>query len=328
MTNTSDSTPPPENGSPILDVSIIIVSWNTRKILADCLCSIQEQTNKAHEIIVVDNNSSDGTVECVEHNFPHCLLISNADNKGFASANNQGLEIARGRYVLLLNPDMIIFDGAIDKMVDWADQNPDVGCCSCQIMEGEDLIQRTCFADPGLLSNFIMEFGLYKLAPRSRVLGWPDYHYWDRKSEKQVDVVSGMFMLVPMKVLKEVGPLDPAYFIYVEEADWCLRIRKAGYRCVYKPIARALHLEGGSKSTEQIKPKMYVQKQKSKVIYLEKFYGVPGRLAGRSIFLGAMSAKWIIFTVFNFFLQKPSYSAGARLSSASIRFHLFGAEPE
>lgn len=310
------------------DVSIVIVSWNTREILADCLRSIEEQTHKNHEIIVVDNNSSDGTAESVEREFPDCVVIANADNRGFAGANNQGLEIARGRYVLLLNPDMIIFDGAIDKMIDWADRNPDVGCCSCQIMEGDDLIQQTCFADPGLLSNFVMEFGLYKLAPRSRFLGWPDYRYWDRKSEKEVDVISGMFMLVPMKVLKEVGPLDPAYFIYVEEADWCLRIRKAGYRCVYKPIAQALHLDGGSKSTEQIKPKMYVQKQKSKIIYLEKFYGLPGRLAGRLIFLGAMSVKWVAFRVFNLFLQKPSYSAGARLSSAAMRFHLLGTEPE
>ena len=315
-----------ETAGASVDVSIIIVSWNTRDILRDCLQSIKEQTRKPYEVIVVDNNSSDGTPEMVAQDFPECVLIANPDNRGFAGANNQGLEIAKGRYVLLLNPDMIIFDRAIDTMIDWADQNPDVGCSSCQIMEGDGLIQQTCFADPGLLSIFIMEFSLYKLAPRSRLLGWPEYRYWDRKSEKEVDVISGMFMLVPMKVLKEVGALDPAYFIYVEEADWCLRIRKAGYRCVFNPIARALHLEGGSKSTDQIKAKMYVQKQKSKIIYINKFYGLPGRLIARGIFLAAMSAKWTAFTVFNLFSHKEPYSA--RLAAAAIRFHLFSKEPE
>ena len=308
-------------------VSIVIVNWNTRDILFDCLQSIENQTTRPHEIIVVDNASSDGSADMVRQNFPKVKLIANSGNRGFAAANNQGLEIAIGEKLLLLNPDTIILDHAIDEMCAWLDAHEDVGCVGCQVFEDADTIQRTCFADPGPLNLALIEFGLYRLAPRHPLLGRPEYGDWNRDSERDVDVVSGMFMLVPRHVFETVGLLDEAFFVYSEEADWCRRIRDAGWRCVFAPEARILHLEGGSKSTAQIKSRMYVQKQKSKMIYTRKHYGWFGALCAKGVFLCSAILRGTAFGLANLARSTPDHKARVRLARDVIRFHLFGREP-
>lgn len=308
-------------------VSIVIVNWNTREILHDCLASIAAQTTLSHELIVVDNASTDGSADMVRQSFPAVKLIANTDNRGFAAANNQGLEIARGDKLLLLNPDTIILDRAIDVMCDWLDAHPDVGCAGCQVLEDENTIQRTCFADPGPVNLALVEFGLQRLAPHSRVLGHPEYGNWNRDTERDVDVVSGMFMLVPRPVFEKVGGLDDAFFIYAEEADWCRRIRTAGWRCVFTPVARIIHLDGGSKSTEQIKAPMYVQMQKSKTIYLRKHYGWLGTVTARVIFVGSALLRGAAFSLLSLRGTNERYRAHLRLSRVALRYHLTGKGP-
>ncbi|MGJ5620532.1 glycosyltransferase family 2 protein [Sulfitobacter sp. MF3-043] len=308
-------------------VSIVIVNWNTRNILRDCLDSIANQTTLPHEVIVVDNASTDGSTEMVRQEFPDVELIANTENRGFAAANNQGLKIATGDRLLLLNPDTIILDNAIDVMCAWLDAHPDVGCVGCQVFEDADTIQRTSFADPGPLNLALIEFGLYRMAPRNRLLGRPEYGDWDRNSERDVDVVSGMFMLVPRPVFEVVGLLDEAFFVYSEEADWCRRIRDAGWRCVFAPKARILHLEGGSKSTAQIKSRMYVQKQKSKTIYVRKHYGLTGEMATRAIFVSSALLRGLVFGVLGLWRSTPDRTARLRLAGAVIQYHLLGREP-
>ncbi|WP_171172428.1 glycosyltransferase family 2 protein [Ruegeria sp. HKCCA0370] len=304
-------------------VSIVIVNWNTRDILRDCLMSISRQTRKPHEVIVVDNASSDGSVDLVRDEFPDVRLIANDTNRGFSAANNQGLEIARGDNLLLLNPDTIILDDAIDTMLDWLDQHPDVGCAGCQVLEDETTIQRTCFADPGPGNLALIEFGLHRLSRRNPLLARAEYGDWDRRSQREVDVVSGMFMLVPRHVFEAVGLLDEAFFVYSEEADWCRRIRDAGWKCVFTPTARILHLEGGGKSTAQIRSRMYVQMQKSKMIYLRKHYGLWGLFRGRMVFVGSSVLRFVM-SVAN---QREEAAARRRLARASLRYHLTSQEP-
>jgi len=304
-------------------VSVIIVNWNTRDILRDCLASIDAETKISHEVIVIDNASTDGSADMVAAEFPDIRLIANTDNKGFAGANNQGLAAARGAKVLLLNPDTIILDGAIDVMADWLDAHGDVGCVGCQVLEDADTIQRTCFAETGPLNLALVEFGLQRLAPRHPFWGRPEYGDWDRDTLRDVDVVSGMFMLAPRQVLETVGPLDDAFFIYSEEADWCRRIRDAGWRCVFAPVAQIIHLDGGSKSTAQIRSKMYVQMQKSKMIYLSKHHGLSGVVLGRMIFVGSALMRWCLSLLRN----GEESKARRRLSGAALRFHLTGQGP-
>lgn len=276
---------------------------------------------------MVDNASRDGSAEMVREEFPDTVLIANAENRGFAAANNQGLAVARGRNLLLLNPDTVILDGAIDAMLRWLACHPDVGCVGCQIWEDQHTIQQTCFADPGPLNLAIVTFGLMRLARWLPIFGRPWYAGWDRCSERAVDVVSGMFMLVPRPVLERVGPLDEAFFVYAEEADWCRRIRKAGWRCVFSPEARILHLDGGSKSTAQIKSRMHVQMQKSHLIYARKHDGWLGYALVKTLFIVSAALRLGVFGLLRTMRSNDTTRARVRLSGAALRYHLMGKEP-
>jgi GT2 family glycosyltransferase len=321
--------PFPQASSPGVapEVSVIIVNWNTRDLLRGCLDSVLTETRVSHEVIVIDNASSDGSAAMVAAEFPGVNLIANPDNRGFAAANNQGLAVARGRHVLLLNPDTIVLDGAIDTMLSWLASHPDVGCVGCQVLEGPGVIQQTSFADPGPLNLAIVELGLHRLWRWVPFFGRPWYRGWDRTTEREVDVVSGMFMLVPRQVLEAVGPLDEAFFIYAEEADWCRRIRKAGWSCVFAPVAQIIHLDGGGKSTVQIKPKMHVQMQKSHLIYVRKHDGVLGYGAVKALFVVSSLLRWIVFRSLSLARDDATTKARVNLSAAALRFHFASREP-
>lgn len=310
-----------------IDVSIIIVNWNTRDLLHDCLQSIMQQTSCPHEIIVVDNASADGSAEMVQAEFPDTILIANTENSGFAAANNQGMRIARGRTVLLLNPDTLILSHVIDRMLVWLDHHAEVGCVGCQVMEGPGIVQRTCFSDPDLLNLLIVEFGLMRLSHWIPAFGRPWYKGWDRRSEREVDVVSGMFMLVPRAVMARVGLLDDAFFVYAEEADWCRRIREAGYSCVFAPEGQIIHLDGGSKSTSQIRSRMHVQMQKSHLIYARKHSGVLGYAAARLIYLVTSMLRLGVFATVRLVKSNDDAKARVRLALAAVRYHLTSREP-
>jgi GT2 family glycosyltransferase len=306
------------------DVSILIVGWNTRDLLHDCLESIMRQKGLLfqYEIIVVDNASSDGSGMMVEKEYPEVKLISNKENVGFAAANNQGIKIAAGRYVLFLNPDTIILDGAIDKMIAWSDKHPDVGCAGCQVYETETRLQKTCFGDPSPLNIVLVETGLHRVFDR------PLYAYWDRGTEKDVDVVSGLFLIIPRHVLGKVGIMDEAFFVYAEEADLCRRIRQIGLRCVFTPIARITHVDGGKKSTSQIRPRMYVQQQKSKLIYARKYYGLGARVLVKTIFIASQLFRFALFGLVGLISRDRQLLSRARLARVALKFHIFGTEPE
>lgn len=308
-------------------VSIIIVNWNTRDLLRGCLASIRNQTAAAHEVIVVDNASSDDSAEMVRAEFPNVVLIANDTNRGFAAANNQGLSVAQGRHLLLLNPDTVVLDHAIDQMLAWMAGHPQVGCAGCQVLEGPGVIQRTCSADHTPLNMLISSSGLMRLSKWLPILGQPWYFDWDRKSEREVDVVTGVFLLVPRAVLERVGPLDESFFVYAEEADWCLRIRNAGYTCAFTPIAQIIHFDGGAKSTAQIKSKMYIQLHKSLLIYARKHHGFLGQQFFRAIFCSAAVAKLITYGFLGLLVRDDDSKAEVRLSRAALYYHLLGVEP-
>jgi GT2 family glycosyltransferase len=207
-------------------------------------------------------------------------------------------------------------------MLDWLECHPDVGCVGCQVLETETDVQQTCFRDPGPLNLVLAETGLHRLPG----LGRPRYTGWDRQDERHVDVVSGMFMLLPRPVVDEVGPMDDAFFIYSEEADWCRRIRDAGYRCAFTPVARIRHREGGGKSAAQMSSKMYLQLQKSKLIYVRKHYGIVGRAVAQATLVVAMLARAAILGLVSLRAPEGDTRALSRLASTAARFHLTGRE--
>lgn len=311
-----------------MDVSIIIVSWNTRDLLRNCLRSIQQQTvHHSFEVFVVDNASRDGSAAMVRDQFPAVHLIANSDNRGFAAANNQAIREARGRYVLLLNPDTIILDRAIERSVTFADVHPDTAVVGCQVWSDDNTVQRTGFAFPGPVNLILALSGLSRLLPRSKLFGRPELGWWNRDTETDLEVVSGMFMLVRRTAIEQVGLLDEDYFVYAEEADWCFRFAKAGWRRRFTPAARILHLDGGGKSSGQVSARMYVQLQKSLLIYFRKNLGASAWVAGRMIFIGSNLVRAFLWTAQAVLPGRAGSRSKSAAAVAALRFHILGIEP-
>jgi len=262
-----------------VDVSVIIVNWNTRDLLAQCLQSVYAETSlSSYEVIVVDNGSTDGSVEMVRRSYPQARLLVNTDNRGFAAANNQGMSIASGRYFLLLNSDTIVLDRAIEKTIVFADRHPDTAVVGCRILNLDRSLQISCFRFPSLLNWFLHSTYLYKLFPRSRFFGREQMTWWARDDVREVDVVTGCYMLVRRAAVDEVGLMDERFFMYAEETDWCYRFNVAGWKNRFTPEAEIIHLGGGSA------PKLSAQRaritNRSFVRYIFKHWSKPRAAVG------------------------------------------------
>lgn len=311
-----------------MDVSIVIVSWNTRDLLRSCLQSVITESDQiSYEIIVVDNASGDGTPGMVRSEFPSVKLVANRENKGFAAANNQGIRKSVGRYVLLLNPDTVVWEGAIWRCVEYADAHRDVGIVGCQVYLDEHQVQQTGFAFPSAWNLALTLSGLSRAFKHSRVLGAPELGWWDRNDERDLDVISGMFMLIRKEALDQVGLLDEDYFVYTEEADLCFRFARAGWRRIFTPSARILHVCGGSKSTEQVNIKMSVQLQKSMMIFYWKNLGALSWMAAKGIYIVSNVIRATSWYIQYLIEQDPRRKTKATAALAALRFHLFGTEP-
>jgi len=230
-----------------VDVSIIIVNWNTREIACDCLKSVYEQTqHMSFEVIVVDNGSSDGSVEMVKNEYPRVILIENLENVGFAAANNQGMALAKGRYILLLNSDTVILDNAISKAISFSDTHPEAAVVGCRVLNPDRTLQLSCSMFPSLLNWVLFITYLYKLFHKNKFFGRERMSWWARNDIQEVEVVTGCFMLVRREAIEQVGMMDERFFMYAEEIDWCYRFRMAGWKNLFTPDAEIIHLGGVS----------------------------------------------------------------------------------
>jgi len=265
---------PPPNAleAPAPKLSVVIVSWNVRALLQRAIRSIQQswKENGALEIIVVDNDSDDGTVAMVETQFPDVQLIANAYNAGFTGGNNQGIRASRGELILLLNPDTEIKDKALQKMVNYLEDHPDVGLVGPQLLNPDGTRQSSRRRFPTIPILFLESTWSQPLAPK-RLLA--RYYVEERSAQETqlVDWVTGAAMMIRRRVVDSVGPLDESFFMYSEELDWCRRIKDAGWDIVYLPEAAIVHHEG--KSSEQVIPARHVYFQSSKIHYAEKYHG-------------------------------------------------------
>ena len=226
-----------------MDLSIVIVNWNTKELLRDCLHSVSAATGALNvEVLVVDNASQDNSCTMVRKKFPNVRLIKSESNLGFAGGNNLALARATGRYVLLLNTDTLVHGNVLAEAVAWLDHHPDVGVLGPRVLNTDGSIQPSCSAFPSLRHLAMQTLGLTKLAK------WDSYRMtgWDRSSERRVEVISGAAMFVRRAAMEEVGLLDENFFFYGEETDWCRRYAKAGWALVFAPIPDITHFGNGS----------------------------------------------------------------------------------
>ncbi len=249
-------------------LSIIIVSWNTARLLENCLASIMANpTTSPVEIWVVDNGSTDDSPSMVREKFPQVHLFENRENVGFARANNQAIQRCTGKYVLLLNPDTLVSSGALQALVDFLDQHLDAGAAGARIINPNGSLQISSHPQPTLSRELWRLFHLDSLSPYA---AYP-LTKWETNHPQEVDVLMGACLLLRKKVLDQIGFLDEDYFIYSEEVDLCYRIQRAGWHLYWVPVADVMHF--GGQSTQQVPTEMFLHLYQSKIKYFRKHYG-------------------------------------------------------
>lgn len=256
---------------PAVDLSIVIVSWNVRDLLRDCLDSIRNgRGSLAVQTIVVDGASIDGSAEMVAAEFPEVVLIPRNDNVGFPKGNNIGLARANGRFVMLLNPDTRVLGDALQALVAEAERDPGIGALGPQLLNPDGSVQSSRRRFPTLMTGFFESTWLEGVAPEG-VLRL--YYAQDLPDDApaEVDWLTGAAILAPRAAVERAGGLDEAYFMYSEELDWCRRIKDAGYRIVYWPRAQVVHHVG--KSSEQAVTARHINFQRAKLRYFRKYHG-------------------------------------------------------
>lgn len=271
------------------NLSIIVVSWNVKALLRDCLHSIGEENDALNvEVIVVDSASSDGSPEMVRKEFPWVTLIASDENLGYPRGNNVGIAASGGRHVLILNPDTVILNNALKTMVEYLDSHIDVGVVGPQLLNSDGSVQSSRRRFPSLLTGVFESTWLESLAPDILLRRYYGLDLADDQ-ESDVDWITGAALMVPRRVIDHVGLFDEGYFMYSEELDWCRRINDAGWRIVYLPAAQVIHLVG--KSSEQAVTARHVNFQQAKLRYFRKHHGRIAAASLRLILLGNYSGQ-------------------------------------
>lgn len=252
------------------DVSIIIVNWNTKDLLRKCFNSVIDQTNKySYDIWVVDNNSPDNSAEMVRTEFPTVKLIANTTNNGFAKANNQALREAKSKYYLLLNPDTLVIENAIDKMIDYMNENK-AHVLTCKLLN-DDLSLQKSVSDFFTLSKSLIENRLFsEIFKNFNTRGNKLTSYWDHNSIREIDWAHGAVFMMSYEAFQKVGFLDERFYIYAEEMDYYMRFHKAGYKAIYNPEIKIIHYS--KSSSRQKRAEMFIHNYKSFYLFLKKHY--------------------------------------------------------
>jgi GT2 family glycosyltransferase len=237
-----------------LKLSVIIVNYNTKTLLRQCLKSVISHQSSviSYELIVVDNSSTDGSVAMVEKEFPSVKLIKNKENLGFAKANNQAIRFAQGRNILLLNSDTVVYKGALDSMVEFLDNHPEVGVVGPKLLNEDKTAQPSAGRFPSLPVVIVMLFKEH--------FGGSRFVRASYDKIREVDWVMGAAMMVKKEILKKTGLLDENIFMYMEEVEWCYRIKKAGFKVYFYPQAKITHLGGASSRTGRQEPILNIYK--------------------------------------------------------------------
>lgn len=270
-------------------LSICIVNWNCREELSSCLDSIAQSVRVAgHEVVVIDNNSQDGSVQALTVGYPWVTLHTNPSNQGFAKACNQALRMSRGRYVLLLNPDTVVGRGALERLVSFADATPQAAIVGCKVLNTDGTLQYSCRRFPTVIAGVIRNTPFGRLLPRSRFVSDYLMTEWDHGSVKAVDWVSGAALLIRREVIATVGLLDERFFMYCEDMDFCRRASCAGWKVMYYPEAEVVHAVG--RSSSKASTRMVIEFHKSMYRFYRKYHStLLGRICSLAVAVGLIA---------------------------------------
>lgn len=275
-----------------MDLSIVVVSWNTRDLLQACLSSVFGTIERLDfEVIVVDNGSSDGSLQMIAREFPDVRIVANKVNRGFAGANNQAIKLANGRHILLLNSDAQLRAGTALAMVEFLDKHPTVGVVGGMLLNSDGSFQWSYADYPTLVDETLLLAGLTRwLRPTS----FPSYPLKCSRDIREVDWVSGALLMARRDAIAQVGLLDEDYFMYTEEVDWCCRMNRQGWKVVYLPHATAIHVAGGT--SRRIPERKRAQIYRSKWLFQKKHRGAARAITFRALVIGLSVAKLVTWS--------------------------------
>jgi hypothetical protein len=290
-----------------MKLSVVIICWNDLRVTRDCLRSIHEGTHSTEfEVIVSDNGSVDDSVEFVRKHYPQARIMENNQNLGFARGNNAGIRAAQGDYVLILNPDTIIHDGALDKLVQFADRHPEAGAFGCRVQNPDGTYQPSARLFPTLRRYWMAALGLSRISSR---FIFEQYPGWRGDSERPIDWQSGCCVMFRGDLLKNLGGFDEQFFYHFEEVDLCRRVWDAGRAILFTPEAVITHL--GGQSVGRFPVRFEIEKHRNKYRYFYKHFGASAARSCRRLSIARLRVRQIGYGLLN--MVKPSEVLQRRL---------------
>ncbi|MGC2639249.1 MAG: glycosyltransferase family 2 protein [Acidobacteriaceae bacterium] len=309
-----------------VDLSVVIVAWNAGHYLELCLESLAKAPpQRSMEVFVVDNASADNTIAMVEAKFPWVKLIRSSENLGFAKGNNVAIRQCQGKYIALVNPDVIVFPGCLDTLADFLDGNPAVGNVGPRVFNPDMTMQSTCRRFPTLWNNFCTTSRLEGLFKGSKFFAGEHMFYFPHDRTITVDVLVGCFSMIRRETFDEVGLLDEGLFMYGDDVDWCRRAWNAGWEVAFCPDARAIHDRG--KTTAPFPVRFAVAQQRSILRYWKKHHSFWGVLGIRAILLFHHLLRYLTAAVAGITAarRQPQNMVRKQVSGACLRELVVGA---
>jgi GT2 family glycosyltransferase len=311
-----------------VELSVVIVAWNARHYLELCLNSLAEAPpRRSMEVLVVDNASADGSAEMIETQFPWVKLIRSTENLGFSKGNNVAIRQCSGRYIALVNPDVIVFPNCLDALADFLDKNPRVGNVGPRVFNPDMTQQSTCRRFPTLWNNFCSATRFESIFKGSRFFAGEHMFYFSHDRTLAVDVIVGCFSMIRRETFDEIGLLDEGLFMYGDDVDWCHRAWNAGWECVFYPEARAIHDRG--KTTAPYPVRFALAQQRSVLHYWSKHHSFLGVLGIRTIMLCHHFLRYVVAALSGLLpsRKKSQNEVRKQVSGACLRALVNGGVP-
>jgi len=290
-----------------MKLSIVIICWNDLRVIRDCLRSIFEGTHTTDfEVIVSDNGSVDESIEFIRKHYPTVRIVENQQNLGFARGNNAGIRASRGEYVLILNPDTIIHEGALDKLVEFAGRHPEAGAFGCRVLNPDGTYQVSARLFPTIGRYWVSALCLNKL---SSAFVYEEYSRWHGDAQRSVDWQSGCCVMFRQDLLKSLGGFDEQFFYHFEEVDLCRRVWNAGRPILFTPDAVITHL--GGQSVSRFPVRFEIEKHRSRYRYFYKHFGPAAARRCRRLSITKIRVRQLGYGLLNLF--RPNEGLQRRL---------------
>lgn len=304
-----------------MKLSIVIICWNDLKVIANCVNSIFQETKKIDfEVIVSDNGSADGSVEYLRKHFPDVRIVENGANLGFAKGNNAGIREAQGEYILILNPDTVILDHALEKLVAFADTHVEAGAFGCRVLNPDGSFQNPARPIPTVSGYLVSALYLRGLGRISEAFASDVYQGWAGRSERTIGFQSGCCVLFRGELLKRLGGFDERFFYHFEETDLCFRVWKSGSSILFYPGAEITHL--GGQSVGRFPIKFALETYRSCYRFFYKHYGRRGLIQIRWVNLLGLGLRYGGYKLLSLFNRAEALQNRLKMYAVAIKWNL------